>query len=280
MPQFPIPTNPLAGVQFPSGGNFNTTPGYWSSGNPGMSNGGFGTGYPGAGRGNSGIGTPLTNPFGQQNGIQDILDAIKKSEGFANQGLARLAPGQFSGGQLGQGAQRNYLNPQGMSPQALEQLKVMLTSTLAGGKSNAQRNFMERANAAGFKDSMGAVQGAANLDQQFARELSNQLANVDFQNEQYKLTQSGQGGQLAGLLAQLEAALARDYAGLQMNRQVPIVPGGTDGRSGGTGPGTEFWMLDQNGNVNYQPPGGWSPTLYSEMQRQRMAWEARNRRAA
>lgn len=207
---------------------------------------------------------------------QDPADAwrwaFEQAQEAAEKGLARLGPGQFLGGTLGQGAQSNYLNPQGFSDEAMEAMKAELAQMHAGSRANSLRAMRNEAQARGVSGSMGELRGLADVRNRSTQALTSDVRQLLMERERAKLQQSSTAAQLAGQLAALEAAMNQAYATGQLSRQFPAIPGmGEEGGGGGY-----QWIDPTSGRVKGTPPGGWTPETFRQMQEERILWQQRN----
>ena len=190
-------------------------------------------------------------PGMSQQDLAALQWAFDQASQAFEQGQGRLREGQFLGGTLGQGAQQRFLSPTGMDPAVLEALKAELAQTFAGSRQDQLAQAEARGTAAGFGGSAGLQRQLSDIEAQSTQDLVSQLANLAYQNEQFKLAQSGQAAPLAGQLAALEAALAQASAQGYFQRQFPAVPG-LDGEGGGAG----FQYLNERGEI--MPRQGWT----------------------
>lgn len=222
----------------------------------------------GGGNWQSGIGIPVGGPAG---GGQDPLEAWRwafgMSQDAAKAGLDRLAPGQFLGGTLGQGAQSSYLNPQGFDPAAVEAMKAELAQMWAGHKANSLGRFGEQAAASGFGDSMGRLRGESDIRNRSTQGLTTDIRNLMMERERSKLQEKAISAGLAGDLARLEAMMNTAYAQGQLGREFPVIPG--LGEEGGASGGYQ-WIDPATGGVI--PKGNWTPEEFRQMQEERVRW--------
>lgn len=241
---------------------------YYTGGNP------WYTGYSGnKGGGSSYSYSGTSSPTMTPEDRAAIQWAFEQSSKSFDQGQQRLTGGQFMGGTLGQGAQQRYLNPTGMDPAVLERMKSELAAMYSGARKDQLANAQARASSSGFGDSQGAQNLMQQIEAQNAQDLVGAITNVLFQNEQYKLQQSGQAVPLLTNAQGLEALMNQLSSAGYFNREFPIVPGmGED--MGGTG----YKYLNERGEIIPRP--GWSQSDWEAAMAERRRWMDSGGRAA
>lgn len=161
-------------------------------------------------------------------------EANAKSEAAAQAALARLAAGQFAGGDVGQTAASRYMNPRGFGPEALAKQQRMAADNEAGSRENALESMKQAAYASGFGESMGLLDSMGNVRLRSASNLRDEQDRLFVENEKAKLAQEAQSGDLIARLLALEGEMNQSYADFQGRRKFPIAPSGT---AGGGAPG-------------------------------------------
>lgn len=269
----PVTYDPLQG---PPVGNVPT----WTAPPPsGGSQPWFSVGYPGtvnnkpqAPRAPWGGGMPIGSP-----GWLAVTGAAGQADQSFQQGLGRLAPGQYTGGQFGQFLQGQFGGGLGMDPRALEAQRRMAAEMEAGSRQNALTRMGQQAAASGFGDSVGLMDAQGRLRTQSAANLQNTYDQLFIQQQLMQQQQKQAAAQLYSQLMGLEAGQQGMAAQLLANRQFPAIPGygpqgaqtttqpsggGSAGGSWQTGPlGYGMWVPTGSQPTGYNS-GSWNPGWY------------------
>lgn len=184
-------------------GNPMSTGGFWQQGTGPFAQGGHMGGIdpsffsaPGAYEAMSERQAALNANF--QRGISALDQQLQQGGGFQNMLMA------------------DYTNPQALTAQELQLQRNMLAETEAGRRTNTLRNFDQRTNASGFGNSMGAIQGRAQIEGESAGRLQRgynelALANAD-RRTQVKFQAAALLMQRFNMNAQLAMQIAEMWA--------------------------------------------------------------------
>lgn len=207
-----------------------------------------------------GGGMPIGSP-----GWQAVTGAAGQADQSFQQGLGRLAPGQYTGGQFGSFLQNQFGGGLGMDPRALEQQRRMAAEMEAGSRENALLRMGQQAAASGFGNSMGLVDAQARLRSGSAANLQNTYDQLFIQQELMKQQQKQAAAQMYAQLMGLEAGQQGQAAQMLAGRQFPAIPGMQyPGQQGGGQTGAQpVQMPGWSQSGQYMPGGTGYDPFYS-----------------
>ncbi len=208
--------------------------------------------------------TPL---FGGGGINEALMNAFNDTTNEFNSAIGgNLAPNDPRFGAFGAALQNLVTNPQGFGGERMKQIMTRLAERESGLR-EGQRRTVENAGGRNFSSFADVL---ANQQGQSAQRLNEAELNAFLQDALLQSQNRGQGIQggtaLAGILASLNSQAAQFAA----NRHRPL----TDPGAGGTGPGNQFDLLNENGEmINFNPDGTPLSAFDRERQRQqRIAW--------
>lgn len=239
-----------------------------TSPNPVEGSGGFKFGMQGQGQQlQAGIPVPYTNPFGGGGLAGALQGAFDDTTSEFNQALgSTMSPNDPRFGGLGGILMQMAANPQGFGGDVMNKIRTRLAEREAGTRENQLRTLGDAGgrNFASFGDVGANIRGAS------AQRLSEAELQAEIQDALLRQTSRGQGisggVNLASILAGLNSQAAQFAAG----RQRPLI----DDSEGKTGPGGQFDLLNENGEMlNFHEDGTPLTAFERERQRQqRIAW--------
>lgn len=215
----------------------------------------------------AGTPVPYTNPYGG-GGLAGALqgafdDTTNEFQTAINQ---PISPSNEQFGAFGAYLQNLAMNPQGFGDDLIRKQMTRLAERNAGVTANQQRTVRD----AGGRNFSSFADVLANISGEGAKRLNE--AELDFLLQDAGLKSASRGQGISGglSLAQIAAQLASQEAGFAAERERPL----TDKGAGKTGPGGQFDLLNDQGEIRPFREDG-TPLSAFEMERarqQRIAW--------
>lgn len=209
----------------------------------------------------------MSNPFGGGGLAGALQGAFDDTTSEFNQAIgSSMSPNDPRFGQLGGFLQNLAINPQGFGGDVMNKIRTRLAEREAGTRENATRTVgdMGGRNFSSFGDVLANIKGAS------AQRLSEAELQAEIQDAMLRQTARGQGISGSVSLASLIAGLNSQAAQFAAGRQRPLIEGG----QGQTGPGGQFDLLNENGEIMPFREDG-TPLSAFEQERarqQRIAW--------
>lgn len=218
----------------------------------------------------SGIGIPvgMGSPFGGGGGLAQALQgAYDDTTSEFNSAIgSSMAPNDPRFGGFGSFLQNLAMNPEGFGGDVMNKIRTRLAEREAGTRENASRTVSDMGgrNFSSFGDVLANIKGAS------AQRLSEAELQAEIQDAMLRQTSRGQGISGSVNLANILAGLNSQAAQFAAGRQRPLI----DESQGKTGPGGQFDLLNENGEMlSFNADGTPLSAFDRERQRQqRLAW--------